>query len=358
MIITYLFKNGRKNRLDSKRSIPSEFFYGYKELLREGFNVNLLEEKDLNFIVKNYLLQKLLNFLAKIFFNLPLTSIFGLLNNKNLKKLNKSDCIIATTNSLGIAICCVKKLGLIRPNILFINMGLFSKKPSFLKLYLYKYLFRNIKLITISKTEYKIFHSLFSQSDVRYISFGIDNSFWYPQAKEKSKNYILAIGNDLARDWVTLINSWDKDFPTLKIITSMRIKSSKKNIDIINGNWHSQVLSDEQIRDLYRNSEFVIVPLKETYQPSGQSTCLQAMSCSKAVIISNIKGIWDRNLLKHEENVFFVKPGSVKDLNQAIRLYLDDKNLRKKIEINGIKLIKDNFNTNYMKNDLKMILEE
>ena len=27
-----------------------------------------------------------------------------------------------------------------------------------------------------------------------------------------SEKYALAIGNDLARDWSTLVRSWDKDF--------------------------------------------------------------------------------------------------------------------------------------------------
>ena len=80
------------------------------------------------------------------------------------------------------------------------------------------------------------------------------------------------------------------------------------------------------MRELYCNSEFVILPLKETMQPSGQSTCLQAMSCSKAVLISNIKGIWDRKLLKNNENIIFTKTGNVQDLRKSIQLLF--KNLK------------------------------
>ena len=127
---------------------------------------------------------------------------------------------------------------------------------------------------------------------------------------------------------------------------------------LIKGDWHSQLLSDIEMRALYRDCEFVILPLKQTFQPSGQSTCLQAMACSKAVLISNIKGIWDRKLLKHKENIFFVKPFDNKDLNMAIKILFKNIELRKKLEKNGRKLITDYFSISIMKNNIKKILEE
>ena len=126
-----------------------------------------------------------------------------------------------------------------------------------------------------------------------------------PQKKLKSEKYVLAIGNDLARDWSILVSAWDKDFPMLKIVTSLPIKNKKSNITVMRGDWHTQALTDLQIRDLYCNSEFVILPLKETFQPSGQSVCLQAMACSKAVLISNIKGIWDKKTFKTQRKCSF-----------------------------------------------------
>ena len=146
--------------------------------------------------------------------------------------------------------------------------------------------------------------------------------------------------------------------PTLKIVTSLPVKTFKNNIQVIKGNWHSQALSDAEMRDLYCDSEFVILPLKETFQPSGQSTCLQAMACSKAVLISNISGIWDRKLLQHKENIYFMKPGDCGDLNKAVHLLCKNIELRKTIEKNGRKLIKHHFNISNMKNILKKILEE
>ena len=354
----YLFKKGRRKRLENLEKSPSEFFYCYKELINDGFGVELLEELDLNIRLNNILINKCLNLFSKLIFNLPLNSIYSFITNKGYKKLRNADSIVTTTNSLGITMCIAKNLGLIKANILFINMGIFSKYPNFAKLFFYKYLFKKTTLLTISKTEYQILNKLFNDVLIKYLPFGVDESFWYPRLKNSVKPYVLAIGNDLARDWQTLIKAWEEDFPTLKIITSLPISNLKKNIEVIKGNWHYETLTDIEMRDLYQDSEFVIVPLKETFQPSGQSTCLQAMACSKAVLISDIKGIWDKQLLKHKENIFFVKSGDKEDLNLGIRLFLKDIKLRESIAKKGRQLIINHFNIVNMKNKLIKVLEE
>ena len=359
--IIFLFKKGRMERINDLINSPSEFFYGYKELNKEYYDTKLLEEKDLKININNMFVQKLLNLLSKIFFNLPFNTICPFIFNKSYLKLNSADYIISTTNSLGITLSLAKNIGLIKANILFINMGLFSKKPKFLKLNIYKLILRKTILLTISKFEYQILNDLFKNLNIKYIPFGVDENFWFPQKKIQKKiqkkPYVLAIGNDLSRDWQFLESSWHKDFPLLKIVTSLPIKTNKENVKIIRGNWYSQALSDFEIRELYRNSEFVILTLKDTFQPSGQSTSLQAMACAKAVLITNIKGIWDRKLLKHRENIFFIKHLDKEDFYKAVCLFLKDDKLKSKIQINGRKLVEEYFNIENMKNNLKAIIE-
>ena len=81
-----------------------------------------------------------------------------------------------------------------------------------------------MELLTISKTENKYLKSYLNYLDIKYIPFGVDASFWIPQKKIISEKYALAIGNDLARDWSTLVRAWHKDFPMLKIVTSLQLQ--------------------------------------------------------------------------------------------------------------------------------------
>ena len=112
------------------------------ELQNEGFNIKLLEEKDLNIQIKNYFLKKILNLISKLFFDLPFNSILGFIFNNCFEKIKHAKYIIATTNSLGISLSFAKSIGLIKSDIIFINMGLFPKKPNKLKVIFYKYLFK------------------------------------------------------------------------------------------------------------------------------------------------------------------------------------------------------------------------
>ena len=65
------------------------------------------------------------------------------------------------------------------------------------------------------------------------------------------------------------------------------------NVTVHNGSWRSEELDDSFIRKLYHNSSLTILPIKETFQPSGQSVSLQSMSCGTPVMITKTKGFWD-----------------------------------------------------------------
>jgi len=355
--ILFFFKKGRRERIIDNKNFPSEFFYGYEELEKEGYNVSIFEELDMSFQIKNYFLIKILNFISKIMFDFPIKMILELLLNKTYKKINSANTVITTTNSIGLSLSFLKAFGIIKSKILFIYMGLLQDKPNFLRLSILRFILKKVEILTLSKAEYKFLKLLFLDSKVNYLPFGVDQEFWLPNAKtNNSEPYVLAVGNDLARDWDLLISSWEEEFPNLKIISSLPINNFKNNIEIIKGNWHSKTLADEEMRHLYCNSEFIIIPLKETLQPSGQSTCLQAMSCSKAVVLTKVKGIWDDKLMKHKENVLFIRSGNELDLKNSVKILIDDINLRESLGKGGRSLISSNFNSLNMANNLKNYL--
>jgi glycosyltransferase involved in cell wall biosynthesis len=159
---------------------------------------------------------------------------------------------------------------------------------------------------------------------IDYLPFGVDSRFWRPTgaAAETTPDgpYVLSIGNDRHRDYATLLRAWKPDYPRLKIVTKQQIPTASipANVTVISGDWHQQMLSDEQIRTLMQRALFVVLPILDTIQPSGQSACLQAMACGKVVIISDIQGIWDRDLIRNDENCRLVPPESIAGLQTAI----------------------------------------
>lgn len=158
--------------------------------------------------------------------------------------------------------------------------------------------------------------------------FGVDQEFWCPGEKafqSSGNRFFLAIGSDPQRDYGVIARA---ELSThVKVITKIDVPGLQLNgnVEILRGSLAKSSLSDEDIRALYRACRGVIVPIKDVWQPSGCSVTLQAMSCGKPVIITNYKGLFDRQFLRDGENCLLIQPNDPRALQQAIdRLSYDD----------------------------------
>lgn len=354
--IAYIFKNGRKSRQNTHVSFPSEFFYGFVELKKQGYNFDFLESADLGINPKPPLISSLFNKLSFFVPNFPFGTFLHLMNKKILISVNSFDVIIPTTNTLGFLTSLGKKLNLIKGKIVFISMGILNNVKKKWHLRLIKYLLSEVKIVSLSKAEKNYLEKKLSLK-VTYVPFGVDINFWRP-IKVKKEPFIMAIGNDLNRDWDTLIKSWSKDLPNLKIFTNSPIQSNDSNIEVISSNWNENLLSDDRIKKFYCSALFIIIPLKNTYQPSGQSSCLQAMSCQKTVILTKTDGLWDGEIMRNNQNVIFVPPLNSKIINTTVKNLLKDKKKLDKIGQNARKSVEKYFNTKIMANSILNIIND
>lgn len=181
------------------------------------------------------------------------------------------------------------------------------------------------------------------KENTQVFKFGVDTNFWINSNSQPPLNYIFSAGSDINRDYETLIKS-TSGLP-LKILTTINLKKYQSNSDltIIGGNLHSPKITDIELKQLYQNAKFVVVPSKDVWQPSGNSVAFQAMACGKAVILSDFKGLWDKDYLKDGENCLLVKSGCEDAMRTAVLRLWDDKNLREKIAENARKLCKLQF---------------
>src|SRR3954452_1569394 len=159
---------------------------------------------------------------------------------------------------------------------------------------------------------------------VHVVPFGVDTDFWTPGAGEIGDE-VLAIGNDGHRDWETLLAAAPSVPARIRILTRREPPASlPPNVSWEPADWYTQVLSDEEVRALYRRAAVVAVPTKDVPQPSGQSVTLQAMACARPVVLSRTRGLWAPETLRDGENVVLTIPGDAAELARAVRLVLDD----------------------------------
>ena len=117
-----------------------------------------------------------------------------------------------------------------------------------------------------------------------------DTNFYAPRPEAPSNGTILAVGDDAARDFGTMLEAIKGlDFPVL--IKSGKVKEDREvypNLTVI-----SRHLSFIEYRQLFIDAALVIVPLADAIHASGVTTLLEAMAMGKPVIVSDSEGIRD-----------------------------------------------------------------
>jgi len=344
--ITFVFNEGRAKRLENDTNGPKEFFYSYNFFEKNYQNTNLLElqsEKKGGF----YFFFKLIRKISKI----PIYTE-GLIDKDNLKVLFNSKSLIATNQNIGYSLLPIIKIS--RNNELkfytFIMGFLKNPRKNIFNNFMTKSLIKTATLLLfISKSELDEAKKRFPNFSEKfiYVPFCIDTKFWFPNSsKVKTKN-ILFIGNDSNRDFDFLLDLAKemKDF-NFSIVTNKISFCNLENVNLINGNWREETLTDLEIKKLYSENFLTIIPLKNSFQPSGQSVALQSMSMKTPPIITYTEGFWDKESFINQENIFFMNLNLVDEWRDQINLIYNDDDLYKKVAIGGNKLVQNYFDIN------------
>jgi len=367
--ITYVFSGNRKNRYYQKKYEAKEFFYGLNLFDNENINLEIIEPKNNNFPPK-----VIFRYLDKIFqkiFNLPVY-MYVFISIENIKILLKTDKLIlvneTTYCSLAPLLWIIKLFK--RIDVYVFVMGLYSKKLRFPILKNLHFLIIKLfnlsvkKLMFLGEGELSKALKIHKSSRNKFIlfPFSIDTEFWNVQQSDKNqiKENILFVGNDGNRDTELFLKiaKYLKEINFTAITNIENLLNAKlPNLNVIKGSFGSSNLSDAELKQYYLSSKLVILPLRESSQPSGQSVTLQALSCRTQVIISDTEGFWDRSNFKNNENIYFVKENNFKGWsNRIIQVLSDEKNL-KKTEKNGQELVLNLYTLENFKNKLFEIIE-
>jgi glycosyltransferase involved in cell wall biosynthesis len=366
--VTYFFVSGRKNRINSGEEYSKEFFYSYPDIKEKFNNTEIIEFNDVQKI--STFLNNCLKFLDKLIRKLTKLPFFmsEIINLTNLKKIINSDILIATNDRIGLSIVPIllfKKITLkkfMSTNVFV--LGLFSNLSNDLTikalqkiiLNIYFRLFDNFIFIGKSEYEYALNYSPKYKDKFIYIPFGIDTNFWVPPLEDTKKNdYVLFIGNDGYRDFKKVIDIANQ-LPEIEFVfISKQINEEEltgSNVKLLKGHWNYNVLTDQELREIYHKAKLTIIPLIDSLQPSGQSVALQSISCGTPVLISDTSGFWDRDKFYNEKNIFFMDNNSLDSWIIKIKHLLDNNKKLKDVSINGIKSVHSELNLENFNNKL------
>jgi glycosyltransferase involved in cell wall biosynthesis len=300
----------------------------------------------------------MLNRFSRFYGHVPLGMAMGLAKKRVQNRLPTQGPLIATTNNLGLALGLGRARGWVRCPVVLLAMGLLPLSPSRWQLRRIGQVLEHIHVVTISKSEQVHLAKLLPERTIDYIPFGVDTQFWKPAPDSAGAGkFVLAIGNDANRDWKTLVEAWDETMPALKIVTNLPVPIAAPNVEVIRGDWRKQTLSDQEILKLYQSALCVVVPIRNTIQPAGQSVCLQAMACGRPVIVSDIAGLWNRDLLRDNRHWKLVPPGEPETLKRTVKELVANPDDATQLGASARQQVRSHLNTQSMADAWEQILE-
>jgi len=324
--VLFVFRRKRTERLQlhTAGQGPDEMLYGLSYCSRFGFDASFIEGDD----ASRTMLQRLWNPFESWIVRRTGIGFALYLAVANLRLFRQADIIVSTVDTCGLPLALLKRCGILKTPLLYISQGLTNRfeqvcgagRPHRMLRRFYCHLLATVeRILVLGKGAVEPLEKLFQvlPQKTYFIPFGIDTGFWTPVSETAAGDYMLSVGNDSARDYDTLLQAAGN--VPLRIVTSLPVAQQAADLPVTVGSGYTDI----ELRELYRNAKFIVVPLKNVSQPSGQSVTLQAMACGKAVILTRTTGLWDPEHMQHLHNCYLVAPGDVAELKQAIA-YLNE----------------------------------
>jgi glycosyltransferase involved in cell wall biosynthesis len=226
--------------------------------------------------------------------------------------------VISYYQSGVLLILALRRLLGFRPLVAIVDVGDDSNWP--LRARIVAYCLKRADMVfSFSRDQTAYLARRYPAARIAFLSQQIDTQFFTPG--EQEGDAILAVGNDLSRDYATL----EAAVAGLGAPVVLRTDKIKP--------WCGARIaprgSEEDLRALYRGARIVVVPLHDMRHPGGISTLLEAFACGKAVVASAARGI--RDYLHHEDNCLVVACGDADAMRSAVQRLLQDDGLQTRL---------------------------
>ncbi|MCE9611245.1 MAG: glycosyltransferase family 4 protein [Chthoniobacter sp.] len=341
--IAFVYIKGRLARLPEVRcgTAPTEFFYGAIELERQGWKI---EHYEIDPDAPGDLLARALTYLFPLSCR-PVKMDPRLLTRGAAlaERLNACDCIVATAGNIAFALALLTKLGRIRRPVIGIQCGVLNYPHNFIRKAVSRRLLARMHSMLFADGELAEMRAFFGLPEERIVpnEFGVDLDFWKP-GDGATGDYVLSVGNDGQRDYETLLRAAPQIGCPIRIITRRPLPLPlPPNVTHIAGSWHGRELDDDALREVYRGARCVVVPIRPTLQPSGQSVTLQAMACGTPVVLTETAGLWSRKALVSGDNILLARPGDAADLAKNTHRVLEEGELRMRLVSRGLETVRN-----------------
>ena len=301
---------------------PADFFYGARDLAcGTGWTVDCLEmDADPADALTGLIAGRIFGPLVP-----PRTSPDWIARARRiLPKLEGYDAVVATATEISFGLAIWKSLGLLRQPLVGMFLGAVSFPiGSELRRRLTSTLFHRLHGVLFADAEKVEIQNRFDIPDGRLTTgwFGADEKFWIPPEEGNQRSGILSVGNDGRRDYGTLVQA-ARLMPEHPFTILTRFEPPENlppNVRWQCMRWPEQYVPLGELRPLYQSCGCLVIPLKDSRQPSGQSVAIQALMCSAPLVITRTEGWWGGDVIRDGREATLVRAEAPENLAAAIR---------------------------------------
>jgi glycosyltransferase involved in cell wall biosynthesis len=161
------------------------------------------------------------------------------------------------------------------------------------------------------------------RNPAQLLGFAIDDEFFRPTSRgNDDQGFVLAVGDDVSRDYPTLIEACRLAGLPLKLRSNAKFKMP---VDASHVSFVGR-LSYKELRDLYERATIVVVPLQPVDYPGGITAIYEAMAMAKPLVASRTS--MTASFITHRESGVFVDPEDVIGMSKELLALWNDKPAR------------------------------
>lgn len=201
------------------------------------------------------------------------------------------------------------------------------------------------KIVVLSRDQIKILAEKFhlEKEKIKFVTYGLNKSVYSdilnnnkPKGIVEQGEYILMVGTDIHRD-ISFFKNITKRFKDERFIFATN--NNQYLNDIYGENVITVKCSLSEMKWLYKNCKYVILPLKRNTHASGCTTLIEVALQRKAVVTTDISGLDDYYV--NGVTVEAVKENDLEEFEKAMKK-LNNRNYREKIERQAFNYIYSN----------------
>jgi len=195
---------------------------------------------------------------------------------------------------------------------------------------------------------------------VLWTPFMVDQNFFAPDQVKPNhtvRPQICAVGLE-RRDYETLLQAVENLDVDVVIAAASPWSKRKEGVETrtIPSNVTVRKFTQYELRQLYADSSFMVMPLENVKFQAGVTAILECLAMGKAVICSRVPGQTD--VVVEDENGRYVPPGDASTLSTEIRRLLSRPEEAARLGANGRKLIESQMNLDLYVQRLTGVLHE